>query len=338
MSAYCIGVDLGGTNLRIAAIDTEGRLLEKITTGTQVARGRDQVISEMCDAIRQLAVKFPGRLLGTGIGVPGIIEIETGTVRGSPNLPDWADCPVRAEIERRLGTPVILENDANSAALGEKWQGAARDYDSICMLTLGTGVGGGIVLNGKIWHGMSGMAGELGHVCVDPQGPACGCGSRGCLEQLASATAIKRMAVQAIATGKAPELARAMKEDPEFSARVVFSMAEQGDKGAQEIFQRVGRALGLAIAGLVNIFNVPMVVIGGGVAAGWDAFAPTMLEELRSRSLIYRATAPDPNLPAKNRTLISRALLGGDAGLYGAARLPMLEDEVAERELRRRPA
>ena len=102
MSAYCIGVDLGGTNLRIAAIDTEGRLLEKITTGTQVARGRDQVISEMCDAIRQLAVKFPGRLLGTGIGVPGIIEIETGTVRGSPNLPDWADCPVRAEIERRL--------------------------------------------------------------------------------------------------------------------------------------------------------------------------------------------------------------------------------------------
>ena len=338
MSAYCIGVDLGGTNLRIAAIDTEGRLLEKITTGTQVARGRDQVISEMCDAIRQLAVKFSGRLLGTGIGVPGIIEIETGTVRGSPNLPDWADCPVRAEIERRLGTPVILENDANSAALGEKWQGAARDYDSICMLTLGTGVGGGIVLNGKIWHGMSGMAGELGHVCVDPQGPACGCGSRGCLEQLASATAIKRMAVEAIATGKAPELARAMKEDPEFSARVVFSMAEQGDASAKQIFQRVGRALGLAIAGLVNIFNVPMVVIGGGVAAGWDAFAPTMLEELRSRSLIYRATAPDPNLPAKNRTLISRALLGGDAGLYGAARLPMLEDEVAERELRRRPA
>jgi len=166
-------------------------------------------VREGPQAVRELITKFrnAGHLAGIGIGVPGIIEIETGTVRGSPNLPDWADCPVRTEIERRLGTPVILENDANSAALGEKWQGAARDYDSICMLTLGTGVGGGIVLNGKIWHGMSGMAGELGHVCVDPQGPVCGCGSRGCLEQLASATAIKRMAVEAIATGKAPELA-----------------------------------------------------------------------------------------------------------------------------------
>src|SRR5438105_1745773 len=296
MSAYCIGVDLGGTNLRIAAIDTEGRLLEKITTGTQVARGRDQVISEMCDAIRQLAVKFPGRLLGTGIGVPGIIEIETGTVRGSPNLPDWADCPVRAEIERRLGTPVILENDANSAALGEKWQGAAVDDDSIGMLTSGTGVGGGIVLNGKIWHGMSGMAGELGHVCVDPQGPACGCGSHGCVEQYASATAIKRMAVEAIATGKAPELARAMHENPEFSAKVVYQMALQGDDAARHIFLRVGRALGLLLADLINIFNFPMYVLGGGVASAWDAFAPAMLEEIRVRSYIYKATAPTTNV------------------------------------------
>src|SRR5205823_13621786 len=134
--------------------DTAGRLLYAMSSGRQGGRARDEVIGEVCAAIRQLAVKFPGRLLATGSGVRGIIEMETGTVRGSPNLPDWADCPVRAEIERRLGTPVILENDANSAALGEKWQGAARDYDSICMLTLGTGVGGGIVLNGKIWHGM----------------------------------------------------------------------------------------------------------------------------------------------------------------------------------------
>src|SRR5690348_1561983 len=132
MNPFAIGVDLGGTNLRIAAVDTEGKLLEKITTGTQVARGRDQVIAEMCDAIRQLAVKFTSQLLGTGIGVPGIIEMETGTVVRSPNLPDWRDYPVRAEIEKRLKTPVILENDANSAALGEKWLGAARDVDSMC--------------------------------------------------------------------------------------------------------------------------------------------------------------------------------------------------------------
>jgi glucokinase len=337
MPAFAIGVDLGGTNLRIAAVDTEGKLLEKITTGTEVARGRERVLAEMCDAIRQLAVKFPGRLLGTGIGVPGIIDLETGTVLLSPNLPDWRNYPVRAEIEKRLGTPVILENDANAAAFGEKWLGAARDVDSMCMITLGTGVGGGLVLNGGIWHGMSGMAAELGHVTIDPDGPPCGCGSRGCLEQFASATAIKRMAVEAVATGAAPELARAMKENPEFSARVIFQMASEGDVPAKKIFQRVGEMLGIGIAAVINIFNLPMVVIGGGVASGWEAFAPAMLEEVRKRSYIYLATEPDPNLPAKKVTRITRALLGSDAGLYGAARLPMLESEVLEHELHRKP-
>src|SRR5438270_7687364 len=256
MTTLAIGVDLGGTNLRIAAVDSNGKVLEKITTSTEVARGRDFVIDEMCAAIQHTFLKFhaSGVVAGIGIGVPGIIEMQTGMLRESPNLPGWHNYPVRDEIERRLRTPVVLENDANAAALGEKWLGAAAAVDDMCMLTLGTGVGGGIVLNGSVWHGMTGLAGELGHINVDPNGPACNCSSRGCLEQLASATAIKRMAVEAIATVKAPELARAMKEDPEFSARVVFSMAEQGDKGAQEIFQRVGRALGLAIAGLVNIF------------------------------------------------------------------------------------
>src|SRR5919108_50294 len=259
MSTFAIGVDLGGTSLRIAAVDSAGTLLEKVTTGTKVALGRDHVINEMCDAIRATAQKFGrvGELDGIGIGVPGIIDMETAMLRESPNLPGWHDYPVREEIERRLKTQVILENDANAAAFGETWLGAAQSVDSMCMLTLGTGVGGGIVLEGRIWHGMKGMAGELGHMNVELDGPPCGCGSRGCIEQLASATAVKRMAVEAVATGKAPELARAMKEDPEFSARVVFGMAEQGDKAAREIFQRVGRALGLSIAGLVNIFNVP---------------------------------------------------------------------------------
>src|SRR5262249_30782722 len=145
-----------------------------------------------------------GNLAGIGIGVPGIIDLGTGMLRESPNLPGWHNYPVHDEIERRLKTQGILENDANAAALGEKWLGDAKEVDSMCMLTLGTGVGGGIVLDGKIWHGMTGMAGELGHMNVELEGPPCGCGSRGCLEQLASATAVKRMAVEAVATGKAP--------------------------------------------------------------------------------------------------------------------------------------
>jgi glucokinase len=160
MSNFSIGVDLGGTNLRIAAVSQQGELMEKVTLGTRVALGKDHVIHEMCDAIRVLAVKYRnvGTLQGIGVGVPGIIDMKTGMLRESPNLPGWAGSPVQAEIEQRLGTRVILENDANVAALGEKWLGAAKHVDDMIMLTLGTGVGGGIVLEGRIWHGMTGMA------------------------------------------------------------------------------------------------------------------------------------------------------------------------------------
>lgn len=352
MSTFAIGVDLGGTNLRIAAVDSSGKVLEKITTGTEVVHGRDHVIIEMTKAIQDLAAKFrnAGHLAGIGIGVPGIIEMQTGMVRQSPNLPGWEDYPVRAEIERRLGASVILENDANAAALGEKWLGAGASVDDMCMITLGTGVGGGIVLQGRIWHGMTGMAGELGHINVDPEGHACGCGSRGCLEQYASATAIKRMAVEAIANGAAPELGRAMNSDPEFSSKVVYQMAVQGDLPAREILRRAGSALGIALASLVNIFNLPMYVIGGGVSSAWEAFSPAIFSELKERSFVYRATAPqesgrgvqgtavhDDSLPSRRTTIITRALLGSDAGLIGSARLPMIATDVTlpEQELKR---
>jgi glucokinase len=324
-SKFAIGVDLGGTNMRIAAVDSDGKQLEVITTSTEVKRGRDYVVSEMCDAIRALRKKFDGQheFAGTGIGVPGIIDMETGTLFKSPNLPDWTNYPVRDEIQRRLDAQVILENDANVAALGEQWMGAARDADSMCMFTLGTGVGSGIVLNGKIWHGLMGMAGECGHITVYPEGVVCGCGNRGCVEQYASATAVKRMAIEAIATGKAPELARAMSENPEFSSKIVFQYAMQGDASARQIFQSVGRALAMALADMINALNLPMYVIGGGVASGWEAFAPAMFEELRRRSYVFVATDPEEITAARKRTVITRALLGSDAGLIGAARLAL---------------
>lgn len=329
MTAFAIGVDLGGTNLRIAAVDESGRLLEKLTTGTKRSPDRDHVIDEMTAAIRELSAKLKAeRMLGIGIGVPGIIDLETGLLRQSPNLPGWEDYPVRDEIEKRLGCRVILENDANAAALGEKWLGAACDYDDMCMLTLGTGVGGGIVLGGRVWHGFKGMAGELGHITIDPEGPPCRCGSRGCVEQYASATAVLRMAKEAIASGRAPELARAAGQDAEFGSKVVYQMAVQGDPPAREIYQKVGWALGIVVAGLVNALNLPMYVIGGGVSSAWEAFAPALLHEVAARSFVYAATTPDANVPpGRKRTIITRALLSGDAGLYGAARLPMLSEE-----------
>src|ERR1051326_8545039 len=328
MTTLAVGVDLGGTNLRIAAVDSNGKVLEKITTSTQVARGRDQVIDEMCLAIQEVVSKqsSAGELAGIGIGVPGIIEMKTGMLRESPNLPGWHNYPVRDEIQRRLNTTVILENDANVAAMGEKWLGAAAGVDDMCMFTLGTGVGGGIVMKGHIWHGMTGMAGELGHTNVEPEGHPCKCGSRGCLEQYASATAVKRMAQEAIASGTAPHMAQAMQRDVEFTSKVIYEMAMQGDAPARQVFERVGRALGIVIADMVNIFNFPMYVVGGGVASAWDAFAPAMLETIGRNSFVYRNTIPYVNASAGSArgTIITQALLGSDAGLAAAARLPMI--------------
>jgi len=326
MSVYSIAVDLGGTNLRIAAISSEGKMLEKVTTATDVQLGRDYVIRKMCDAIQSLTVKHrdSGELAGIGIGVPGIIDTDTGTIMRSPNLQDWAHFPVREEIERRLGTKVILENDANAAAMGEKWLGAGRNTDHMAMYTLGTGVGGGIVLNGRLWHGMNGMAGELGHFNVEPEGHPCGCGSRGCLEQYASATAIVRMAHEEIAGGNAPDLADSARGNVEFTSRGIYQLAIQGHPTAQKIYQRVGRALAIGVGSMINALNLPMYVIGGGVSSAWEAFAPTMFQELKVRSFIYSVTAPDRVEKGQKHTVVTVALMGSDAGLYGAARLPML--------------
>jgi glucokinase len=357
MSDFSIGVDLGGTNLRIAAVSRDGQLLEKVTLGTKVALGPDHVISEMCDAIQRLSrhYKETGKFLGAGIGIPGIIDLQTGMLRKSANLPGFEDYPVHAEIERRLGARVVLENDANVAALGEQWLGAARGIANVAVVTLGTGIGGGIVLDEKIFHGMNGMAGEFGHVTVEPEGPPCGCGNRGCAERYASASAIARMVREAIATGEAPTLAQAASSDAEFGAKSIYNLAIQGDEHARRIFRTFGRYLGILLAGLVNVLNLEMYVLGGGVASAWDAYAPTMFEELRVRSLVYSATAPGdpprsvwgqptsavhaerspaaasnsasppPQIPSSQRkTIITLALLGSDAGLYGAARSAVL--------------
>src|SRR5208282_3307732 len=342
MNRFSIGVDLGGTNLRIAAVDDQGALVEKVTLGTQVSLGRDHVIGEMCDAIERLSAKYRGSapLLGIGVGVPGIIDIETGLVRASPNLPDWVDYPARAIIEQRLKTVVILENDANVAGFGEKWLGAAKDYSDVAMLTLGTGVGGGLVMGGAIWRGANGMAGEFGHTTVEPDGHPCGCGNRGCLEQYASATAVVRMAREAIANNPKSALASAASSNSEFSAKSIYNLAIQGDEEARSIYRYVGRCLGIVLSSLVNSLNLPIYVIGGGVSSAWEAFSPSIFEELRRRSLVYAATAPPDAAASKikegasahvepgpgHKTIITRALLGSDAGLYGAARLPMVAE------------
>jgi glucokinase len=195
MAEYSIGIDLGGTNLRAAAIDRSGNMLDKIGAAANFEKGREAVLGDIVSAISTLRGKHgPGDLAGIGVGVPGFIRMKEGFIANSNNLPYLENFPVRDELSKRLGTPVILENDANAAALGEKWIGAGKDVDDLVLLTLGTGIGGGIISGGRVLRGCVGMAGELGHTTVVPNGNPCGCGNRGCLEKHASATAVVAMA------------------------------------------------------------------------------------------------------------------------------------------------
>jgi glucokinase len=301
MSRYAIGIDLGGTNLRAAAISEAGEVLRKVSGSTPVVAGPEAVIDDMVRAAEQLRSELGVTdLTGIGVGVPGNIDMRSGTVLAWNNVPSFNGYPTRDVLSQRLATPVALENDANAAALGEHWMGAGRDVDDLVMLTLGTGVGGGIILGGRVWHGHVGMAAELGHITVVPNGNPCGCGNRGCVEKHASATAVVAMA-------------RNVGLSSDLTASDIFELAKAGDERARLIWRSMGEALGIALANLINTFNAPLYLIGGGVAAAWDEFAPWMLAEVERRSLTYRLT--------RATTRIVRAELGGDAGLFGAARL-----------------
>jgi len=307
MTEYSIGLDLGGTNLRAAAIDRLGNVLARRATETNPDAGREAMIGHMVNAISELRMECgaPG-LAGIGIGVPGFIALKEGVIRNSANLVCLENFPIRSEIEHRLGARVILENDANAAALGEKWMGAGRDVDDLVLLTLGTGIGGGIVSGGKILHGYLGMAGELGHITVVQGGNPCNCGNQGCLEKHASATAIEAMA-QMLHLGE------------NLSSREIYELGMAGNEKARWIFALMGQALGIALAMLINTFNFPLYLLSGGVLAAWDLFAPPMLEEMRHRSFTFRTT----------NTRIEKATLGNQAGLYGAACLPWVEPAAA---------
>lgn len=300
MAEFSIGVDLGGTNLRAAAISSSGEMMERIAATTDLTQGPERVVDDIVAGIDRLRSKHSAhRLAGVGIGVPGFIRIAEGLIVGSNNLPVLENYPVRDAIEKRLGAPVILENDANAAALGEKWMGAGKDVEDLVLLTLGTGIGGGIISHGRVLHGFVGMAGELGHITVVPNGNPCGCGNLGCLEKHASATAIESMA-NLLALGQ------------NLSAKDVYDLAVKGEERAQRIFAYMGQSLGVALAMLINTFNFPLYLLSGGVLAAWDYFYPALEAEVRWRSFSYRNT----------QTRIERATLGSEAGLYGAACLP----------------
>jgi glucokinase len=325
-----IGVDLGGTNLRIAAYSPDAGILHSIALPTRLEAGPLAVVDDMCDAILQLLAQYSEthNLAGIGVGSPGPLELPAGRLHHPPNLPGWDGFHLLGEMEKRLRLPVAVESDANVAVLAEYTLGLGMELgvDSLCMLTLGTGVGNGIILDGKLWHGATGMGGEAGHMTIDPEGPVCGCGNSGCLEVCASATALVSAAEQMIGNGEAPGLAQRKDNGTALTALDLAQAARQGDPDALEIYRQTGRALGIGLAGLINILNLPLYVVGGGVAKSWDLLSPSLFGELERRSYVYALTAPgrpaSGGMPGGG-TRVLPAKLGPEAGLLGACILPL---------------
>ena len=292
-----LAVDLGGTNLRMAAVGSDGHIFSHAKTATENANEPQALLdalSSLVDECRALLVADQ-QVIGIGAGVPANITSE-GVLNNLPNLPALEGMNLKAELEAKFALSVVLENDATAAAIGENWLGASKDVRESIMITLGTGVGGGIIIDNKPIRGIDGTAGKLGHICVEPNGHPCGCGSNGCIEQYASATALVRMANEI-----------GLESTTSFE---VYEAAKTGDQLALDVFKKMGRYLGITLGGLVNALNPEMIVIGGGAAAAWDAFIDHLTKELK-----YRAF----NEPA-DRVQIVRGTLDDNAGILGAAR------------------
>jgi glucokinase len=305
MGPTVIGVDLGGTNLRTAILSAEGAVLDRCKTSTQASEGWRKVVDRLVRAIereRANALKRGLTVSAVGVGAPGVIDAETGVVVKSPNFPDWNKLPLRKLLEEALSLPVVIENDANAAALGEQWRGAGTNIKSMILLTLGTGVGGGIVLDNRIWHGADGMAGEIGHMTLIPEGRHCSCGNQGCLEMYASARGIVLSYQEALQAAGASSTGS-------FTAAEVYDAARAGNRSAIAVMRDMGTMLGIGLANLINIFNPERIVIGGGVMDGWPLFIEATREEVVRRAF---------EVPAR-RTEIVQSVLGDDAGIVGAA-------------------
>ena len=298
--------DLGGTHLRVALVDEAGTILQQLKQPTPTCESPDAILNALASAAEKWhAGELP--VVAASIMVPGAVDSAKAFVLQAPNVPSLANFGLKAALEQRLGWPVFLENDANAAAIGEMWLGAAHGCRDVISVTLGTGVGGGVILNGKLWRGAHGSAGEIGHTTVDPfSGLKCKCGNTGCLELFASATAIVRMTREELSSH--PQSSLSVEG---LTAERVYEAGRNGDELALSVFKRFGMYLGVGLANLINLIDPEIIVLTGGVVNGWDLFALEMHRQVEERA--FHAT--------RQLVKIARAECGDNAGLLGAARL-----------------
>lgn len=316
MSKKIIGIDLGGTSVKFAILTQEGEVQEKWSIKTNILDEGSHIVDDMIESINhrlKLLNLSAEDFIGIGMGSPGVVDREKGTVIGAYNL-NWKTLqPVKEKIEKATGIPFFIDNDANVAALGERWKGAGENQPDVVFMTLGTGVGGGIVAEGKLLHGVAGAAGELGHITVDFDQPIlCTCGKKGCLETVASATGIVNLTRRyADEYAGDAELKKLIDNGEDVSAKIVFDLAKAGDELALIVYRNFARYLGIACANIGSILNPSTIVIGGGVSAAGEFLLDGVRKFYEENSFPQVRTS----------TKLALATLGNDAGVIGAASL-----------------
>jgi glucokinase len=315
MDKAVVAVDLGGTKIYTALAGADGRVLAEVLVPTRPWEGVDAVIGRIVGTVDQVLERAGkgGRPAALGIGCPGPLDAASGLVHHAPNL-DWHDVPLKDLLEKRLGIPVAVDNDANLAALGEYVYGAGRGEKDMVYITVSTGIGGGLILDGRLYHGAGFGAGEIGHMTIDPGGPRCNCGNSGCLEAMASGTAMAREARLLIESGRGRAILEAAGGDVcAVTAREVARAAAGGDDEARQIIINAGRALGTGVANVINLLNPALVVLGGGAMQVGPLIWETMEEEISRRALAA----------ARRRVRLVPAELGPRSGLMGAVALAL---------------
>jgi len=313
MSAHAVGIDLGGTNLKAALVSEDEGVVQSTQHPTEAAEGPDQVVSRMIEAARSLIEDAPGDVAGIGIGSPGAINWERTTVSQPPNFPGWERVNLREALSEVAGDrPVIVENDANVAALGSAFHGAGRPHDSFIMATLGTGVGGAIIYQNRMFRGSTGAAGEIGHMTIDYEGPIANSGVAGAIEAYAGQNFLTRHARYRLINHPDSRVYDLAGEDlADLTPKLLFEAAEDGDHAAQEIFAWVGHKLGCALGSAVNLLDIRVIVVGGGISAAGDY----ILEPARESLQRYVATA------LRDGLCIEQEDHGNEVGLLGAAQM-----------------
>ncbi|MFH1227974.1 MAG: ROK family protein [Planctomycetota bacterium] len=305
MKKVALGIDIGGTNISAGLVDEQGRILLKKSIPAQAHQGGPALLRRVVKLARSLINNQP--ILGIGAGMPGQIDPVKGMpLAPTPNIPGWERLPIKKALSG-LGLPVYIDNDANLAALGEQCFGSGKGIGNLLFLTLGTGIGGGIIIDGRIYHGSFFYAGEVGHITVQKDGVRCGCGNYGCLETVASGTGVVRR--WRVASGR---------EDSDITAKKIFDLARRGHKLELEVVKETGWYLGVAIAGFINVLDPEMIIIGGKMSEAGEILMRQIRKNVKGRTMPSKAKCPR----------IVRAKLGGDAGLIGGAALVLRQLKV----------